>query len=269
MAAFDSKSYPYWLGTYSTTGGATGIPIGSIMMWATATPPQYWLLCNGQALAQNDYASLFSLIGYSYSLGGAPVALLFSIYNITTLGANGGNITFSSGANGTIALGDTFTISGATAIAGNSINGLKFVATTVTPTNIYFTPTGVGALGNGTGGAAQRTNFNAPRTDARTIRGANATYTLASSGGADTASLAPTNVPSHQHSINGDTGVVNSGLLGNGTNNNIIALGSVTTRTGSAIYDGNNNLVVGTNQNGNAFSITNQYLSLNFIMKYE
>lgn len=57
-----------------TTGGGTEIdagparidaglaPIGSIMMWPTATPPAGWLLCNGGTIS-GTYTALIALIG--------------------------------------------------------------------------------------------------------------------------------------------------------------------------------------------------------------
>jgi microcystin-dependent protein len=48
---------------FSTVNTAltTNTPVGSITMWATATPPTGWLLCNGQSTA--SYTALASVVG--------------------------------------------------------------------------------------------------------------------------------------------------------------------------------------------------------------
>ena len=45
------------------------IPVGSIMCFAGPTPPQGWLLCNGQTINRVDYEKLFSIIGTIYGNG--------------------------------------------------------------------------------------------------------------------------------------------------------------------------------------------------------
>lgn len=40
-----------------------GAPVGTIQMWATATPPTGWLICNGGAVSAVTYPALFALIG--------------------------------------------------------------------------------------------------------------------------------------------------------------------------------------------------------------
>jgi microcystin-dependent protein len=42
------------------------VSIGSISMYAGATPPDKWLLCEGQSLLRADYADLFDIIGVGY-----------------------------------------------------------------------------------------------------------------------------------------------------------------------------------------------------------
>lgn len=50
--------------------GVNGIvPVGSLMMWSTATAPSQWLLCDGSAVSRNLYASLFNVIGTTYGTG--------------------------------------------------------------------------------------------------------------------------------------------------------------------------------------------------------
>ena len=46
----------------------TGIT-GEIRMWAAATAPPGWLLCNGDLLDENDYSALYAVIGKTYGGG--------------------------------------------------------------------------------------------------------------------------------------------------------------------------------------------------------
>ncbi len=41
-------------------------PIGSIMMWPSATIPANWQLCDGSSLSRKDYADLFTILGTTY-----------------------------------------------------------------------------------------------------------------------------------------------------------------------------------------------------------
>lgn len=51
--------------------GATGLtgqgaPVGTIIFFSTPTPPDGWVVCNGQSLSRATYAQLFAVIGTSY-----------------------------------------------------------------------------------------------------------------------------------------------------------------------------------------------------------
>ena len=47
----------------------TGIPTGVIMAWATDTPPDGWLVCDGRAVSRATYGRLFNIIGSTYGAG--------------------------------------------------------------------------------------------------------------------------------------------------------------------------------------------------------
>lgn len=49
--------------------GSSALPVGAITMWATATAPSQWVICNGAAVSRNLYATLFSVIGTIYGAG--------------------------------------------------------------------------------------------------------------------------------------------------------------------------------------------------------
>lgn len=45
------------------------MPIGSVGLWLTSTPPTNWLLMNGQAVSRTTYATLFALWGTTFGVG--------------------------------------------------------------------------------------------------------------------------------------------------------------------------------------------------------
>lgn len=67
-------------GSATSPGGAQGIQgvqglganpqeVGTIKYWPVATPPQYWLNCDGSSVSRNTYAALFTLIGTTFGPG--------------------------------------------------------------------------------------------------------------------------------------------------------------------------------------------------------
>lgn len=49
--------------------GSIQSPAGAVVMYAGASVPSGWLLCNGQAVSRTTYAALFSAIGTAYGTG--------------------------------------------------------------------------------------------------------------------------------------------------------------------------------------------------------
>lgn len=45
------------------------IPTGALMFFHATTPPEGWLLCNGQGVSRTTYANLFAVIGTKYGSG--------------------------------------------------------------------------------------------------------------------------------------------------------------------------------------------------------
>lgn len=61
-------------------------PVGAVQMFAGATVPNGWLLCDGSAVSQTTYPALFSVIGTAYNTSGgqsAPGAGLFRLPLLT------------------------------------------------------------------------------------------------------------------------------------------------------------------------------------------
>ena len=61
----DSSNAPFAT-TQITSGGAGGVPVGTIIAWPVASDPEdpeNWLECNGQAIDRTVYPELFAVIG--------------------------------------------------------------------------------------------------------------------------------------------------------------------------------------------------------------
>lgn len=170
--------------------GAAAVPVGSLMMWPTATAPSQWLICDGSAVSRNLFAALFAVLG-------------------TTYGAGDGS-----------------------------------------------------------------TTFNVPNLAGRLPRGVNGTYTLASTGGADSVTLAQNQLPNHSHSIT-DPGHTHNysqggqqaapGTTWRAGDPNTGAIATTSSTTGITI----NQSLIGTSGQVTqvATSLVNPYLAVNYIIK--
>ena len=86
-------------------GGGSGIPVGAITQFGGSTAPIGWLLCDGAAVSQTTYASLFATIGTTYGAPGGgnfnlpdlrsnvPVGYKSGDSDFGTLGGKGGEKT--------------------------------------------------------------------------------------------------------------------------------------------------------------------------------
>lgn len=63
-----------------------GLPPGAIVMTATPSAPQGWLLCRGQVLSRADYPALFAAIGSTYGGNGSTT---FGLPDLTGRGPVG------------------------------------------------------------------------------------------------------------------------------------------------------------------------------------
>lgn len=72
--------------------------------FAGATPPQYYLLCNGQAVSRTDYAELFAVIGTTWGAGDGSTT--FNVPNSQGRVIGVGTNTDRNGHSGTWVLGD-------------------------------------------------------------------------------------------------------------------------------------------------------------------
>jgi microcystin-dependent protein len=80
------------------------VPIGALMQWGSASPPERWLICDGSAVSRTTYQSLFAILHTTYGAG--DLSTTFNLPDLrqrfplgtaasgtgATLGATGGAI---------------------------------------------------------------------------------------------------------------------------------------------------------------------------------
>lgn len=62
--------------TVSQLTGISGVPVGFIGDWPSATAPTGWLICAGQTLSRTDFPDLFAVVGTAF---GAPSGSTFNL----------------------------------------------------------------------------------------------------------------------------------------------------------------------------------------------
>jgi len=60
------------------------VPIGTVQVLTSASPPKGWLLCDGTAYSQLTYSALFAVIGTTF--GGSGIN--FNVPTIANLNSN-------------------------------------------------------------------------------------------------------------------------------------------------------------------------------------
>lgn len=63
------NTFPNITGTVTASQDEIGLPAGSIIPFAGATPPATYLLCDGSAVSRDTYSRLFTAIGETYGAG--------------------------------------------------------------------------------------------------------------------------------------------------------------------------------------------------------
>jgi microcystin-dependent protein len=180
-----------------------GLPVGTVIHFASATPPDGYLLCDGSFVKKGDYPDLFAVIGTTWGLGDAtPLAFLSTS---STGSAVQEYINFTS-IPSYYTPGTVFTMTGGrSGYSGYiwtvvSININQMTASATSGGAQVFFPGGT----DNTPGTVTITTplyFTIPNTSGKTIRGiASVTYTLAATGGADLKQITSANLPPHRHS---------------------------------------------------------------------
>lgn len=73
------------------------VPIGTIVMWATGTPPEGWLLCNGKEVSRAAYTELFKVLGTSIGAAGSSSFRIPDLTGRFPLGASNAHGLYSTG----------------------------------------------------------------------------------------------------------------------------------------------------------------------------
>lgn len=92
---------------------------GSIKMWGSSTPPNNWLLCNGQSISRFTYPALFARIGYTYGGSGS----FFSVPNLINKFPVGAGDLYSANSQGgsrdAIVVSHSHSVSASSTFTGN------------------------------------------------------------------------------------------------------------------------------------------------------
>ena len=161
-------------------------PVGSVQMFAGATAPTDWLLCDGTAVSRETFAALFNVIG-------------------TTYGDGDGSTTFNlPDFRGRLPIGVS------TEYALNASGGSKYIQA---HTHAFTQPSVTGgSTTTGEKGAHSHT-FVRIATKKSSDSSAASTYSPQSSGGT-TSNYSTSEVDAHTHSVPSHTHTVKNGAVG-------------------------------------------------------
>lgn len=177
----------------ASAGGASGggPPTGSMLMYAAATAPTGYLLCDGAAVSRTTYADLFAVIGTTYGTGDGTTTFNVPDFQVRvpvgagtgkTLGASDGVAETSRNANRTHSHGHGSSGSGSVSLTSGAGSSHSHSANTYTASSHTHT------IGTSTGGS-----------------------TTAASG---TAVTLPTKAYVDGHTHGGNTGGTSTGVTG-------------------------------------------------------
>jgi microcystin-dependent protein len=270
-----------------------GVPAGTVTQYAGTTAPSGYLFCDGGNYLPTDYPSLYTAIGQNYSAGTTAGGVLGAIEVGGPYSYTGATITiqsFGPQVNFNINVGSTVTLSGANAATGSDINGLKILITAAPPigttggtfTGTFLNPPPVSpGTGDPTSPAFMdmiRVSFQVPDLQGVTIRGrlgtgnGTAPFAMGTTGGADSITLTPQNLPSHAHGTPGwaNQGYVsfNNGGIGAGAGGgNYIDTRGSQLQTDAIVYTSANAVATASGASGTAVSVIDKYLVLPSIIK--
>ena len=268
-----------------------GVPAGTVTQYAGTTAPSGYLFCDGGNYLQTDYPSLYTAIGQNYSAGTTAGGVLGAIEVGSPYSYTGATITinaFGPQVNFNINVGSTVTLSGAVAATGSDINGLNILITaapaigttggTFTGTFLNPPPVSPGTGQSGTFMNMLRVSFQVPDLQGVTIRGrlgtgnGTAPFAMGTTGGADTVTLDPANLPSHGHgnlgpSSQGFVGWNGGGIGGGEGGGNYFNLTQPGLTTDANVLNSADEQVTASGASGTAVSVINKYLVLPSIIK--
>ena len=86
------------VGWVTPSGSGSGVPTGTVSMFAGSTAPTGYLLCQGQAVSRTTYSALFSVIGTAYGTGDGSTT--FNLPNLQGKFALGKSSSYALGSAG-------------------------------------------------------------------------------------------------------------------------------------------------------------------------
>lgn len=85
-------------GANSTIVNQLWLPVGTVQIYAGATAPDGWMLCNGALVSRTTYSDLFTAISTTFGVGdGSTTFAIPNMQNVFPVGAGG---TYTLGAKG-------------------------------------------------------------------------------------------------------------------------------------------------------------------------
>lgn len=145
---------------------SSGVPIGTVIDFASPTAPAGYLKCNGALISRSAYSALFSVIGTTYGDGDGSTTFALQdrrglfprgwdngrgidVVDIASWSYSGTTITINTTGNHGVTVGQKITISGLVSTT-NAPNGDRTVVSIATDTSFTFTatatPTGVATV---------------------------------------------------------------------------------------------------------------------------
>ena len=122
----------YGDGSNFYTAVTNTVPAGSIQMWATATAPSGYVICNGIAISRTLYSTLYGVIGTTFGVGDGSTTFNVPNYQgVMPIGSSGTYALASTGGSTTIGTANlpshTHTFSGSVSVSGNTSTALTSI----------------------------------------------------------------------------------------------------------------------------------------------
>lgn len=87
---------------HAPAGGASAVPVGTVQMFASAVPPDGWLICNGGTFSSVAYPELATAVGDRFGVHSGTSYYLPDLRNKFPRGANDGTVVGATGGSATI-----------------------------------------------------------------------------------------------------------------------------------------------------------------------
>jgi len=95
------------------------VPTGSMIMYAGATAPTGWLLCNGAAVSRTTYVQLFTVIGTTFGIGDGSTT--FNLPNFQSASATTMRVPAGAGTGNALGTVNTAALSNGPTTQGGTI----------------------------------------------------------------------------------------------------------------------------------------------------